>query len=125
MKKTILTFIILIVTISIYAQNDPFRVDCTYMCFWNNENEQWDEWQEANVTFVFNINSNSDFLFYNNTGDVKKFRKISLINKLTTNDGMNYQTFDALNENGEKVTLAFYDNGVIILIFNNFIVKFT
>ena len=64
MKKIILfASFMLLVSFYMEAQNQ-FRKDFNYVAFFDAETKTWSDWEQAEHTFVFNINDNQDIRHY-------------------------------------------------------------
>jgi hypothetical protein len=106
---------------------DKFREDYSYVSVYDESTEKWGEWKKGSNTFVFNINENKDICQYKSNGELEIFFKISDIEKEQTNDGENYQIFKELDENGNVLSIQYFENSAIglKLMWANFVVQFS
>lgn len=118
MKKIIL-FASFMLLISFYmeAQNQ-FRKDFNYVAFFDAETKTWSDWEQAEHTFVFNINDNQDIRHYTAKGEIIVYRNMGNKQVGDTKDGEHYQILDLLDDTGNELSLKLFDNpeiGVLLI----------
>ena len=118
MKKIIL-FASFMLLFSFYmdAQNQ-FRKDFNYVAFFDAETKTWSDWEQAEHTFVFNINDNQDIRHYTAKGEIIVYRNMGNKQGGDTKDGEHYQILDLLDDTGNELSLKLFDNpeiGVLLI----------
>jgi chloramphenicol O-acetyltransferase len=127
MKKFFLAVFFSFVSLSLFAQEDRFRIDYDMVCVWDEQTNSWSKWKSGNNTFVFNINNNKDITHYKADGSSAHYRKLSNgVEKGTTNDGYQYQMILVLDEDGTKCKLQLFDDTSIglKLMYSNVMLQF-
>lgn len=118
MKKIILfASFMLLVSFYMDAQNQ-FRKDFNYVAFFDAETKTWSDWEQAEHTFVFNINDNQDIRHYTAKGEIIVYRNMGNKQVGDTKDGEHYQILDLLDETGNELSLKLFDNpeiGVLLI----------
>ena len=118
MKKIILfASFMLLVSFYMEAQNQ-FRKDFNYVAFFDAETKTWSDWEQAEHTFVFNINDNQDIRHYTAKGEIIVYRNMGNKHGGDTKDGEHYQILDLLDETGNELSLKLFDNpeiGVLLI----------
>jgi hypothetical protein len=118
MKKTILfASFMLLVSFYMEAQNQ-FRKDFNYVAFFDAETKTWSDWEQAEHTFVFNINDNQDIRHYTAKGEIIVYRNMGNKQVGDTKDGEHYQILDLLDDTGNELSLKLFDNpeiGVLLI----------
>ena len=126
MKKIILfASFMLLVSFYMEAQNQ-FRKDFNYVAFFDAETKTWSDWEQAEHTFVFNINDNQDIRHYTAKGEIIVYRNMGNKQVGDTKDGEHYQILDLLDDTGNELSLKLFDNPEIgvLLINAPFMVQF-
>jgi hypothetical protein len=118
MKKIILfASFMLLVSFHMKAQNQ-FRKDFNYVAFFDAETKTWSDWEQAEHTFVFNINDNQDIRHYTAKGEIIVYRNMGNKQVGDTKDGEHYQILDLLDDTGNELSLKLFDNpeiGVLLI----------
>jgi hypothetical protein len=118
MKKIILfASFMLLVSFYMEAQNQ-FRKDFNYVAFFDAETKTWSDWEQAEHTFVFNINDNQDIRHYTAKGEIIVYRNMGNKQVGDTKDGEHYQILDLLDDTGNELSLKLFDNpeiGVLLI----------
>ncbi len=118
MKKIILfASFMLLVSFYMEAQNQ-FRKDFNYVTFFDAETKTWSDWEQAEHTFVFNINDNQDIRHYTAKGEIIVYRNMGNKQVGDTKDGEHYQILDLLDDTGNELSLKLFDNpeiGVLLI----------
>ena len=118
MKKIILfASFMLLVSFYMDAQNQ-FRKDFNYVAFFDAETKTWSDWEQAEHTFVFNINDNQDIRHYTAKGEIIVYRNMGNKQVGDTKDGEHYQILDLLDDTGNELSLKLFDNpeiGVLLI----------
>ena len=118
MKKIILfASFMLLVSFYMEAQNQ-FRKDFNYVAFFDAETKTWSDWEQAEHTFVFNINDNQDIRHYTAKGEIIVYRNMGNKQVGDTKDGEHYQILDLLDDSGNELSLKLFDNpeiGVLLI----------
>ncbi len=82
------------------------------------------EWQDTEMTVVFNANGVKDIVFYYPNETVKTMHQITSSKKGTTENGAEYQIIECIDESGERLALQLFDNCLRILINKGYYVEF-
>ena len=118
MKKIILfASFMLLVSFYMEAQNQ-FRKDFNYVAFFDAETKTWSDWEQAEHTFVFNINDNQDIRHYTAKGEIIVYRNMGNKQVGDTKDGEHYQILYLLDDTGNELSLKLFDNpeiGVLLI----------
>jgi hypothetical protein len=127
MKKFFLAVFFSFVSLSLFAQENRFRIDYDFIAIWEEKTDTWTDWKTGQNTFVFNINNNKDITHYKPNGSTVHYRNLSNnIEEGTTNDGYQYQMILVLDEDGTKCKLQLFNDPRrgLKLIYNNVIFQF-
>ena len=115
MKKIILfASFMLLVSFYMEAQNQ-FRKDFNYVAFFDAETKTWSDWEQAEHTFVFNINDNQDIRHYTAKGEIIVYRNMGNKQVGDTKDGEHLYLLD---DTGNELSLKLFDNpeiGVLLI----------
>ena len=107
----------------LYGQTDKFRRDYNYVSFYRDG--KWGEWEKGRNTIVFNANVSNDIIIYKASGDKEVYRKISKIEKGKNKDGIDYQSVELVDEEGNEPVLVLYDSGTLKFVYDeNFQIQF-
>lgn len=71
---------------------------------------------ENDVTFIFNFGTGKDIKQYVN-GTSSIFKRVSGVEKGTTDEGEEYQFMKILDEEGTEVLSALFDDGIYTLVY--------
>lgn len=82
------------------------------------------EWQDTEMTVVFNANGVKDIVFYYPNETVKTMHQITSSKKGTTENGKEYQIIECIDDFGERLALQLFDNCLRILINKGYYVEF-
>lgn len=82
------------------------------------------EWQDTEMTVVFNANGVKDIVFYYPNETVKTMHQITSSKKGTTENGNEYQIIECIDDSGERLALQLFDNCLRILINKGYYVEF-
>jgi hypothetical protein len=74
--------------------------------------------------FVFNINENNDIMVYWASGKAEQFISRSGLTKGVTHDGISYQSRECIDGNGSLCAIAYYENGLVRLVYQNMTITF-
>lgn len=123
--KWIFSICLLIFEISHLSAQERFRVDYEIVAAY--QNGEWDDWQEGNNTFVFNVNDNGDIIHYKANGKKETYRKVSNKDEGYTDSGEHYQIIAILDEDGLEMLLQYFDDptiGMKLIVSTDFMIQF-
>ena len=123
MKKIFLPLLFLLSNISFGITQEKFRADFNYVCFYEPDTKTWSEWEHAEHTLVFNINSNQDIIHFTAKGETITYRNIGNKDDGYTN-GNHYQILDAIDDEGNYIRIQLFDDpaiGMKLILGNNMI----
>ncbi len=108
------------------AETEKFRKDYNKVCLYMMKDKEWGEWHDANNTFVFNINENTDISHYFPDGRVEILRNVGNTEEGETDEGYEYQITTVLDEEGNHFRLQLFDDpGIgLKLIGSDYIIQF-
>ena len=127
MKKFLLAVFFSISTLSLFAQQNRFRIDYDIIAILDREKDVWSDWEAGDNTFVFNINDNKDITHYKPDGSSAHYRKLSNDVEKGTTNGYAYQIITVLDEDGIKCNLQLFDDpkrGLKLIYSNQYSVHF-
>ena len=123
MKKLLFTIALSFLSIGFGKAQDKFRADFNLICFFDSETNSWSEWEHAEHTLVFNINSNQDIIHFTAKGETITYRNIGNKDDGYTN-GNHYQIVDAIDDEGNYIRIQLFDDpaiGMKLILGNNMI----
>ena len=123
MKKLLLTIALSFLSIGFGKAQNKFRADFNLICFFDSETNSWSEWENAEHTLVFNINSNQDIIHFTAKGETITYRNIGNKDDGYTN-GNHYQIVDAIDDEGNYIRIQLFDDpaiGMKLILGNNMI----
>lgn len=125
MKKLLLTFALILLSIGFGNAQDKFRADFNQIAFYDSETDKWSDWESAEHTLVFNYNSNNDIVHFTAQGETITYRNLGNTKESYTN-GNHYQILDAIDEDGNLISIQLFDDPKIgmKIIYGNFIIQF-
>lgn len=106
MKKLLLGALLLL-SMCTFAQEAFVRKYTSLISVSNNVRG---EWQDTDVTVVFNPGGVEDIMFYYPNGFTRTFHQISSTKKDKTEDGETYQIVECLDRSGDKVAIQLFDD---------------
>ena len=107
MKKLLLITLLLLSCVMCLAQEPFVRKYTSSISVSNNVKG---EWQETDVTVVFNAGGVSDIVFYYPNGYTRTFHQITnMVNGKTKNDEA-YQIVECLDNSGTRMAIQFFDD---------------
>ena len=121
MKKLLLATLLFIFSIGVFAQ-DTFVEK--YKSVISVSDYKVGEWQDTEMTVVFNANGVKDIVFYYPNETVKTMHQITSLKKGTTETGTEYQIIECIDETGERLALQLFDNCLRILINKGYYIEF-
>lgn len=121
MKKLLLATLLFIFSIGAFAQ-DTFVEK--YKSVISVSDYKVGEWQDTEMTVVFNANGVKDIVFYYPNETVKTMHQITSSKKGTTDNGTEYQIIECIDEKGERLALQLFDNCLRILINKGYYIEF-
>jgi hypothetical protein len=109
--RTLITCLALwIISGSIQAQTEQFRVDFNHVAIFLSAEAEWSEWFDAPNTFVINANDNNDVIHYRGDGNVVVYRNLGGLESDVTETGDHYQILNMLDEDGDQISFHLFDN---------------
>ena len=123
MKKLLLGALLLLLSMSINAQDTFVK---KYTAYITKENDVLQPWVYSEVTVVFNANNIRDVVFYYTSGKKRTLHQISGAVKSTTDNGDGYQVFDCVDDDGTELTLQLFDDGkcLRLIIAKGYLIEF-
>ncbi len=124
--RHILTLAILLIGSNIFSQ-EKFRIDYTYVSFYDSEKETWGDWQEGSNTFVINVNQRGDIAHLMANGETVVYKRLTDVEEgHTTEENHHYQIIKALDDKGDVFSFQIFDDKSIglKLMYGNFMVQF-
>ena len=97
---------------------ERFKRDYNKIILYDGETEKWQDAIESYNSFVFNVNSNGDFISYFDGGEKNECRRISDVENHTNDDGDEYQVMKFLDEAGEEMVLFLYSEDLMVVDYN-------
>ena len=74
------------------------------------------EWENTDLTVVFNSEGKTDIVFYYPNKSVKTFHQITDMTKDTTTNGDAYQIVECLDEKGKRVAIQLFDDDTCLRV---------
>ena len=119
MKKIVFFIMLLLLSISLNAQENNQFVRTFTKVSTTDEKGDFEKYQEGKNTIVFNFGDGSDIKFYKASGDIEILRRISEINEGKTDIGREYQWNKALDEKGNELTFVLFSDGEVRMIYSD------
>jgi hypothetical protein len=84
------------------------------------------EWQDTDLTVVFNAGGITDIVFYYPNGYTRTFHQITTPEKKQTTNGESYQIVECLDRSGDRVAIQLFDDDTClrIIIADGYYVEF-
>lgn len=106
------------------AQEDSFVRTYNSVASWDSEDDSWDDWEDIDLVISYNYKGTSKVaLFYNNNSHFILFPVGDVTND-TNSSGLNYQTVNYIDSEGEEIILSLFENKVLLLVGDDYILKF-
>ncbi len=114
--KKIITLFIVFISFCVNAQNQFTE---TFTKFAKITDGKLETIQKGNATIVFNYGENNNIKIYYANGNSQLYSRVSGIKEEVTKDGTKYEYSKVLDEKGEELYLAKYEDGEIRLLYLN------
>jgi hypothetical protein len=123
--KKLLLFLTFLTLSKIGFTQEKFRIDYSYVAFYDSETKTWGDWEEGDNTFVININEKGDVAHLKANGETVIYKKLSGVED-GYSDGNHYQIINVLDENGDVIRLQIFDDKSIglKLMWDSIIIEF-
>jgi hypothetical protein len=82
------------------------------------------EWQDTEMTVVFNAKGLKDVVFYYPNATVRTMHQVTPSRKGTTENGNEYQIIECIDDSGERVALQLFSSTLRVLISDGYYVEF-
>lgn len=112
MKKVLLGTLLLL-SISMFSQSTFVK---KYTSMISISNDVKGEWQNTDITVVFNANDVTDIVFYYPNETTRTFHQITAPEKNTTTNGDAYQIVECLDESGDRVGIQLFDDDTCLRV---------
>jgi hypothetical protein len=113
MKKLLLGALILLLSTSAFAQKTFVR---KYTSVISVSNDVKGEWEDTDITVVFNANGVTDIVFYYPNGSTRTFHQVTSSEENKTTNGETYQIVECLDESGDRVAIQLFDSNTCLRI---------
>ena len=110
------------------AEDNKFRIDYSFVAYYNMKTDKWSDWIASENTFVVNINKQGDITRLKENGEIVIYKRLSKkIEEDVTKNGEHYQLIKALDEDGDIFSFQIFDDSAVGLkmIYGNLIIQFS
>lgn len=113
MKKLLLIMLFLLSSFICLAQETFVK---KYTSMISVSNGVKGEWQDTDLTVVFNADGVTDIVFYYPNGSTRTFHQITGSTKNTTTNGDPYQIVECLDQSGDRVAIQLFDDDTCLRV---------
>ena len=114
MKKLLIITAFLMFTLTSISQKTFVKKYTSYITV-NTETKTKSAWEDLDLTVVFNEKETDNIVMYY-PDRVKKLYKVGVVENGKTTDGDSYQAIECIDDEGDKVYLQLFQDGLRLLI---------